>query len=172
MNFTTKCFLYVILFLLNTSVANNRLTLHFFGSPGCGECLTIKQSILFPAREAHPDIIDLHIHDVDSDSGFSLLMNMEKHYGVSTSTAIELFLPDTFLTGSKDILKSTLYRTGLFTDYSSDDKATGPAFYRMDISCILQYPFCGPTHHSHDSGLSGYEMGSTGKSNSETYGSS
>lgn len=96
MNFTTKCFLYVILFLLNTSVANNRLTLHFFGSPGCGECLTIKQSILFPEREAHPDIIDLHIHDVDSDSGFSLLMNMEKHYGVSTSAAIELFLPDTF----------------------------------------------------------------------------
>jgi cytochrome c biogenesis protein CcdA len=80
-----------------------RLVVHFFGSPACGKCLDIKRTILYPAQKTHPDKIDLRIHDVDSDSGFNLLMAMEEAYGVKASAAIELFVADTFLTGSDDI---------------------------------------------------------------------
>ena len=94
-----------ILLLLTALAADEKLTIHFFGSPGCGECLHIKESILFPAQKAHSDIIDLHVHDVETDSGFRFLMSMEDRHGVKTSAAIELFFPDTFLTGSEDILR-------------------------------------------------------------------
>ncbi len=93
------------LFAGDSQAAGNKLTLHFFGSPTCGECLDIKKSILFPARDAYPEKIDLRIHDINSDSGFNLLMDFEEHYGVTVSSAIELFFPDTFLTGSDDIHK-------------------------------------------------------------------
>jgi cytochrome c biogenesis protein CcdA len=85
------------------SLDTRRLVLHFFGSPTCAKCLDIKQTILFPAQKSHPGQIDLRIHDVDTDSGFNLLMTMEESYGVKASAAIELFFPDTFLTGSDDI---------------------------------------------------------------------
>lgn len=107
----------VIFFLLSTSTAEHRLTLHFFGSPTCGECLSIKQLILFPAKEAYPQTIDLHIHDIDTDSGFKLLMSMEEHFNLSTSASIELFFPDTFLTGSEDILR---YGKKLIEQYMAD----------------------------------------------------
>lgn len=86
------------------SVENHsNLVLHFFGSPTCKDCMEIKERILFPAQKAHADIIQLHIHDVDTDSGFNLLMQMEETYGVTASAAIELYFPDTFLTGKDDI---------------------------------------------------------------------
>jgi len=78
------------------------LVLEFFGSPTCGECLEIKRKILFPAARAHSEI-DLRIHDIDTDSGFNRLLAMEERYGVTQSAAIELFFPDTFLTGGPDI---------------------------------------------------------------------
>lgn len=95
-----------ILLLLTTLSANGKLVIHFFGTPGCGECLYIIETILFPAQQAYPDIIDLHIHNIDTDSGFRLLMSMEEQYDVKSSAAIELFFPDTFLTGSEDILRN------------------------------------------------------------------
>jgi len=84
------------------ALASDRLILDFFGSPTCGECLHIKQHILLPAQKKHRHI-DLRIHDVGADSGFSLLMRMEDSYRVGASSSIELFFPDTFLTGAKDI---------------------------------------------------------------------
>jgi hypothetical protein len=94
----------IICCLILTAAASDRLVLNFFGSPTCGECLHIKQKILFPAQKEHPEI-DLRIYDVDSDSGFNLLMSMEERYKVPVSAAIELFFPDTFLTGAEDIKK-------------------------------------------------------------------
>jgi hypothetical protein len=82
---------------------SERFELHFFGSPTCGECLHIKKSILFPAGKDHPEI-DLRIHDIGTDTGFNDLMRMEEDYGVAASSAIELFFPDTFLTGAQAIL--------------------------------------------------------------------
>ena len=94
-----------VLFCPYASIAaqSSRLPLIFFGSPTCGECLEIKQTILFPAQKANPDKIDLRIYNVDSDSGFNYLVETEKKYGVKTTASIELFFPDTFLTGEKDI---------------------------------------------------------------------
>ena len=51
----------------NTSGAG-KLILHFFGSPTCGECLEIKEAILYPAAKKHAGKIDLRTYDVDSDS--------------------------------------------------------------------------------------------------------
>jgi cytochrome c biogenesis protein CcdA len=99
------CLPLFILLIIPLSAAE-KLTLHFFGSPTCGECHDIRQTILFPARDANPDKIDLRIHDVDTDSGFNLMMSMEEAYGVRQSAAIELFFPDTFLIGGEEILKN------------------------------------------------------------------
>lgn len=103
----TKTILSLVFLLLYTSVSSSaeppRLPLLFFGSPTCGECLDIKHTILFPVQKAYPDKIDLRIYDVDSDSGYSYLLEMEEKYAVKTTASIELFFPDTFLTGETDI---------------------------------------------------------------------
>lgn len=98
------CLAFLFLFTLFPSLsAAEKLTIHFFGSPTCGECLDIKQTILFPVRDDNPDKIDLRIHDIDTDSGFNLMMSMEEAYDVPQSSAIELFVADTFLIGAEDI---------------------------------------------------------------------
>ena len=98
---------FVLLFSAAISLAgaHNRLTLDFFGSPTCGECMQIKQEILFPMEKKHP-VIDLKIHDIDTDSGYKMVMAMEDKFKVPTSSSIELFFPDTFLIGAEDILKN------------------------------------------------------------------
>lgn len=103
-----KIFVFYIIFVFIFSsniFAKDKLVLFFFGSPTCGECMDIKQNILFPLSKLNPEKLELRIYDVDSDSGFNLMMKMEEKYGVKTSASIELFLPDTFLTGSEDIHK-------------------------------------------------------------------
>jgi len=89
---------------ISLASTHDRLTLDFFGSPTCGECMQIKQEILFPLEKKH-SVIDLKIHDVDTDSGYKLIMAMEDRFRVPTSSSIELFFPDTFLIGAEDILK-------------------------------------------------------------------
>jgi cytochrome c biogenesis protein CcdA len=86
-----------------SSSADSRLRIHFFGSPACGECLEIKETILYPAVKKHEDKIDLRIYDVDSDSGFQTMTEMERRFGVKTTASIELFFPDTFLIGDNAI---------------------------------------------------------------------
>ena len=102
-------------------------TLTFFGSPTCKECMHIRESILYPAVKKYPSI-SLRVYDINSDSGFNLLLNMEEAYKVPQSSAIELFFPDTFLTGAEDIGKHASrlidrYATG--AAYNSTMVATG-----------------------------------------------
>lgn len=99
----TLALLLLGLFLnVSLSIAANHTPLHFFGSANCKDCIHIKQKILFPAQNKYPHIA-LHIHDVSTDSGFNLLMQMEDAFNVPQSAAIELFFPDTFLSGAEDI---------------------------------------------------------------------
>jgi cytochrome c biogenesis protein CcdA len=86
--------------------ASAKLVLHFFGSPTCGKCLDIKQSILFLAEKENKEKIDLRIYDVDTDTGFKIMTQMEKRFEVKTIASIELFFPDTFLIGEEDIRKN------------------------------------------------------------------
>ena len=91
-----------LIILLTASFLSAGPVLHFFGSPTCKECMRIKKELLYPARQKNP-AITLHIHDITTDSGFGILMDMEDAYKVPASSAITLFLPDTFLTGAHDI---------------------------------------------------------------------
>ena len=95
----------IVLLILSGRISAEQFTLTFFGSPTCKECMHIKEDILYPAKKKHPHI-NLRIYNIDSDTGFNLLMQMEETFKVSQSSAIELFFPDTFLTGAEDIQKN------------------------------------------------------------------
>jgi hypothetical protein len=82
------------------------LVVHFFGSSTCEECHEIQTRLLLPLAQKYPDRLALKIHDLETDSGLQLAMTMEKQYGVKKTSPQELFLPDTFLTGYADIMKS------------------------------------------------------------------
>jgi cytochrome c biogenesis protein CcdA len=82
-----------------------RLLLNFFGSPTCGECMEIKETILFPLAKENAVKIDLRIYDVDSDTGFKKMTKLEDQFRVKATASIELFFPDTFLIGDADIKK-------------------------------------------------------------------
>jgi cytochrome c biogenesis protein CcdA len=98
-----------VFLLLSTAMAGAsatpRLPLNFFGSPTCGECMEIKEMILFPMEKEHGGKIDLRIYDVDTDTGFKMMTKLEKQFDVKTTASIELFFPDTFLIGDADIKK-------------------------------------------------------------------
>lgn len=83
----------------------DKLIIQFFGGATCGDCMEIKHSILFPAQMSSKEKIDLRIYDIDTDSGFNLLIKLEEDYNVKASAPITMFFPDTFLTGSEDIRK-------------------------------------------------------------------
>jgi hypothetical protein len=85
---------------------SGRLVIHFFGSSTCEECHEIEQRLLRPLALQYGDRLELKIHDLETDSGLALAMTMEKRYGVKKTSPQELFLPDTFLTGYADIMKS------------------------------------------------------------------
>ncbi|MBN1759256.1 MAG: hypothetical protein JW863_13100 [Chitinispirillaceae bacterium] len=82
-----------------------KLTVYYFGSETCGECLIIRNELLRPLSEKFSDKLDIKIHDIDREHDFQLLMKMEQSYSVAVSSATELFLPDTFLTGFEDIMR-------------------------------------------------------------------
>jgi cytochrome c biogenesis protein CcdA len=82
-----------------------RFPLNFFGSPTCGDCMEIKETILLPIVKEHSAKIDLRIYNVDTDSGFKIMTKLEEQFGVKTTASIELFFPDTFLIGDADIKK-------------------------------------------------------------------
>ena len=89
----------------NDSIKNkaDKLIIQFFGGATCGDCMEIKHSILFPAQKSNEEKIDLRIYDIDTDSGFNLLIKLEEDYNVKASAPITIFFPDTFLTGNEDI---------------------------------------------------------------------
>ena len=90
----------------HATAAGQRLTVHFFGSSTCEECHQIETNLLAVLEREHTDNLRIVIHDIESDSGFALARTMEIRYGVKTLSPQELFLPDTFLTGYNDIMKS------------------------------------------------------------------
>lgn len=94
-----------IFMALSSSVQAEKLQLVFFGSSTCGECLKIKQELLYPLLKKHKDDLDVLIYDTDTDSGLSIMIKMEDEYKVNTSASQELFFPDTFLAGYDDIMK-------------------------------------------------------------------
>jgi cytochrome c biogenesis protein CcdA len=84
----------------------SRLVLHFFGSTTCGECAEIKSTMLLPLADKYRDRIDLRIHDIESDSGFKLVVKMEEKFKVKSPSPQELYLPDTVLLGYESIMKT------------------------------------------------------------------
>lgn len=101
-------FFVFLLCLLGTALAapSSVLEVIFFGSSTCGECMTIKETLLKPLERQYAGRIDLKIYDLDQDSAFQLLLGMEKAYGVTASSPQELFLPDTFIIGYDQIMAS------------------------------------------------------------------
>jgi cytochrome c biogenesis protein CcdA len=86
------------------SASGEKLTVHFFGSRTCGQCLEIKHDLLYPLKDQYPEKLDIQIHDIENEESFQLMITMEEEYDVVNSSPQELFLPDTFLTGYDDIM--------------------------------------------------------------------
>ncbi len=91
--------------LLSTVSAAEALQIMFFGSSTCGECLKIKEELLYPLQKKHKDALEIITLDTDNDSALSILLKMEDEYKVKSTASQELFFPDTFLTGYDDIMK-------------------------------------------------------------------
>jgi hypothetical protein len=82
-----------------------KLVVHFFGSETCGECLTVRKTVLEPLAARHSGVLDVQIHDIENEQNFQLLMDLKKRYEATQSSSEELFFPDTFLTGFDDIMR-------------------------------------------------------------------
>jgi hypothetical protein len=95
----------LIIFLLVFHTAAVPLTIKFFGSTTCGECMEIRESLLKPIAEKYKNKLNLITYDTESDSGLAMLVKTEKEFGVSSDAAQMLFFPDTFLSGYNDIMK-------------------------------------------------------------------
>jgi thiol:disulfide interchange protein len=103
-----KSLLAIILLTLGVSTAgaeSTKLIVHFFGSATCGECNQIKENLLKPLVAENKEKFEYIFHDIETDSGLSTILSFEKQFKVKTSSAQELFFPDTFLTGFEDIMK-------------------------------------------------------------------
>lgn len=94
----------VILLPLADLLAKEPIEIHFFGSSTCGQCIEIKEDLLRPLQEEHPQSLSIKTYDIDTDEGLSRLLQMEESYKVPYSSAQSLFLPDTFLLGYDDIM--------------------------------------------------------------------
>ncbi len=81
-----------------------KLVVHFFGSRTCGQCLEIKQDLLYRLQDEYPEKLDIRIHEIEDEQSFQLMLKLEEEYDVKESSPQELFLPDTFLTGYDDIM--------------------------------------------------------------------
>ncbi|MFP4164616.1 MAG: cytochrome c biogenesis CcdA family protein [Chitinispirillaceae bacterium] len=101
-----KTIISLLVFFCTAILGEQKLTLHFFGSPTCGECMEIKEEVLLPLEKKNESKIDLKIHDIDTERGFDLLLQMEESYKVTQSSAIMLFFPDTFLSGANSIMQN------------------------------------------------------------------
>ncbi|MBD3322573.1 MAG: hypothetical protein GF350_15840 [Chitinivibrionales bacterium] len=103
--FAALCTVFILFSSPRAEQGNDSLlTIHFFGSSTCGECMEIKQNLLFPLKDKHPEL-QLRTHEIDTDEGFELLIKMESEYNVMESSPQILFFPDTFFTGYDDIMK-------------------------------------------------------------------
>ncbi len=98
--------LLIILVLQFVSADSSKLQLHFFGSATCGECLQIKEVLLYPLQKKYPDDLKINFYDTDKDSALSILIKMEEKYHTNSNASQMLFFPDTFLAGFEEITRS------------------------------------------------------------------
>jgi cytochrome c biogenesis protein CcdA len=81
------------------------LELYFFGSNTCGQCLQIKNDLLYPIeKEVGPDKLKIHFHDTENEESFALMIGLEKHFNMAENSPQELFFPDTVILGYDDIM--------------------------------------------------------------------
>ncbi|MDD5672731.1 MAG: hypothetical protein PHC61_01085 [Chitinivibrionales bacterium] len=84
----------------------SKLTVTFFGSSTCGECMEIKETMLKPLAATHADSLKVNFKDIENPKDFAMLSVMEKDYHVTSPSPQELFLPDTVLLGYETIMKN------------------------------------------------------------------
>ncbi len=97
----------LLLVVVTLSIAwaeERKLRLIFFGSPTCGECMTVKEELLNSFKESHSDRIEIEIRDITDKQDFYYLDTLETIYGVENPAPIELYFPDTCLIGFEDIM--------------------------------------------------------------------
>jgi len=82
------------------------LELYFFGSNTCGECLEIKNTLLYPLEKELDGKLKINFHDTDDGESYELMIRLEKQYDVKNPSPQELFLPDTALLGYASIMAS------------------------------------------------------------------
>ncbi|MFW5784782.1 MAG: cytochrome c biogenesis CcdA family protein [Chitinispirillaceae bacterium] len=131
----------LLVFFCTAIVGEQKLTLHFFGSSTCGECMEIKEEVLFPLQKKNESKIDLQIHDIDTEKGFDLLLQMEESYKVTQSSAIMLFFPDTVLSGANSIMQNGPDMISSYLDNPEKwaDRDVGPR--KTDFSTTLKDRF-------------------------------
>jgi hypothetical protein len=83
-----------------------KLTVDFFGSRTCRECLEIREEILLPLAEEYPGRLFLRLHYIEDKGSLRLMDALEKRFGVTEPSPQELFLPDTCLLGAAAIMES------------------------------------------------------------------
>ncbi|MFP4015356.1 MAG: cytochrome c biogenesis CcdA family protein [Chitinispirillaceae bacterium] len=136
-----KTIISLLVFFCTAIVGEQKLTLHFFGSSTCGECMEIKEEVLFPLQKKNESKIDLQIHDIDTEKGFDLLLQMEESYKVTQSSAIMLFFPDTVLSGANSIMQNGPDMISSYLDNPEKwaDRDVGPR--KTDFSTTLKDRF-------------------------------
>lgn len=82
------------------------LTAYFFGSATCGECKEIKEVVLTPLLEKHPEKLRIEFHEVEDENSFQFMIKLEEFFKIADPSPQELFLPDTFLNGYESIMTS------------------------------------------------------------------
>ncbi|HEY3347330.1 MAG TPA: hypothetical protein VGK71_06875, partial [Nitrospirota bacterium] len=83
------------------------LTLAFFGSRNCGECLEIKDTLLKPLEAQYPGVLKIKYYETEDPESFQLMLSMEKRHKVTKPSPQELYFPDGFLLGYDEIMKDT-----------------------------------------------------------------
>ena len=83
------------------------LSLVFFGSRNCGECLEIKETLLGPLEREYAGRITVTYYDVEDPDGFNRMVEMEARYKVTAPSPQELYFPDTVLLGYDEIMAET-----------------------------------------------------------------
>ncbi|MBN1603968.1 MAG: hypothetical protein JW915_20320 [Chitinispirillaceae bacterium] len=97
--------LLLALFVSGNEVTSSKLIAFYFGSSTCAECNQIKTDVLNPLVSKNADKFEYKFLDIDTDSGLTRLIALERQFKVTTNAPQTLFLPDTFLSGFEDIMK-------------------------------------------------------------------
>jgi len=84
--------------------ASGTLELYFFGSNTCGECLEIKNTLLYPLEKEIGEMLKIHYYDTEDAASLKRMISLEKQYNVTNPSPQELFFPDTVLLGYTSIM--------------------------------------------------------------------